>query len=113
MVAPAVIMLVYSFAPARHARRRGARLHARELRRRPRPGLPADRDPLDPATPRITTVLCLAAGYPVAYLIGRADERWRNLLLMVVMVPVLDELPDPHLRVGDDPEERGPAELAR
>ncbi len=35
----------------------------------------------------ITTVLCLAAGYPVAYLIGRANERWRNLLLMAVMVP--------------------------
>jgi spermidine/putrescine transport system permease protein len=35
----------------------------------------------------ITTVLCLAIGYPVAYLIGRADMRWRNLLLMGVMVP--------------------------
>jgi spermidine/putrescine transport system permease protein len=35
----------------------------------------------------ITTVICLAAGYPVAYLIGRASERWRNLLLMAVMIP--------------------------
>jgi spermidine/putrescine transport system permease protein len=35
----------------------------------------------------ITTVICLVAGYPVAYLIGRADDRWRNLLLMAVMVP--------------------------
>jgi spermidine/putrescine transport system permease protein len=35
----------------------------------------------------ITTVLCLAAGYPVAYLIGRASDRWRNLLLMAVMIP--------------------------
>src|SRR5262245_23408360 len=35
----------------------------------------------------ITTAICLAAGYPVAYLIGRAEERWRNLLLMAVMVP--------------------------
>ncbi len=35
----------------------------------------------------LTTVLCLAAGYPVAYLIGRANPRWRNLLLMAVMVP--------------------------
>ena len=32
-------------------------------------------------------MICLAAGYPVAYLIGRADARWRNLLLMAVMVP--------------------------
>jgi spermidine/putrescine transport system permease protein len=31
--------------------------------------------------------ICLVAGYPVAYLIGRADARWRNLLLMGVMVP--------------------------
>jgi spermidine/putrescine transport system permease protein len=35
----------------------------------------------------ITTVLCLAAGYPVAYMIGRASEQRRNLLLMLVMVP--------------------------
>jgi spermidine/putrescine transport system permease protein len=35
----------------------------------------------------ITTVICLAAGYPVAYLIGRASPNWRNLLLMAVMVP--------------------------
>ena len=35
----------------------------------------------------ITTVLCLAMGYPVAYLIGRASEDRRNLLLMLVMVP--------------------------
>src|SRR5262245_11234535 len=35
----------------------------------------------------ITTLLCLGAGYPVAYLIGRAPEERRNLLLMLVMVP--------------------------
>ena len=35
----------------------------------------------------LTTALCLGAGYPVAYLIGRADARYRNLLLMLVMVP--------------------------
>jgi spermidine/putrescine transport system permease protein len=35
----------------------------------------------------ITTLLCLAAGYPVAYLIGRSSEERRNLLLMLVMVP--------------------------
>ncbi len=35
----------------------------------------------------ITTGVCLGAGYPVAYLIGRADPKWRNLLLMAVMVP--------------------------
>jgi spermidine/putrescine transport system permease protein len=35
----------------------------------------------------LTTMLCLAMGYPVAYLIGRSSERWRNLLLMAVMIP--------------------------
>jgi spermidine/putrescine transport system permease protein len=35
----------------------------------------------------LTTGICLAAGYPVAYLIGRADARYRNLLLMLVMIP--------------------------
>jgi len=35
----------------------------------------------------LTKLICLAAGYPVAYLIGRADARYRNLLLMLVMVP--------------------------
>ena len=35
----------------------------------------------------ITTLICLVAGYPVAYYIGRASESWRNRLLMLVMVP--------------------------
>jgi spermidine/putrescine transport system permease protein len=86
VVAPAVIMLVYSFA------QRGTL-----------GGVVLDftfenyAAVADPVYLRIvirsivyaalTTLLCLAAGYPVAYLIGRADERWRNVLLMAVMVP--------------------------
>jgi spermidine/putrescine transport system permease protein len=35
----------------------------------------------------ITTVVCAAAGYPVAWFIGRAPEKRRNLLLMLVMIP--------------------------
>jgi len=35
----------------------------------------------------LTTLICLIVGYPVAYYIARADERWRNVLLMLVMVP--------------------------
>lgn len=35
----------------------------------------------------LTTAVCLAAGYPVAYHIGRAPERRRNALLMMVMIP--------------------------
>lgn len=35
----------------------------------------------------LTTIICMAVGYPVAYTIGRAPPRWRSLLLMLVMVP--------------------------
>ena len=35
----------------------------------------------------LTTILCMALGYPVAYFIGRAPERWRATLLLMVMVP--------------------------
>jgi spermidine/putrescine transport system permease protein len=86
VIAPAVIMLVYSFA------RRGT-LGGVVL------GFTLENyaSVLDPVYLQIvirsifyaaiTTLICLAAGYPVAYLIGRADPRWRNLLLMAVMVP--------------------------
>jgi len=86
VIAPAVIMLVYSFA------RRGT-LGGVVL------GFTLENyaSVLDPVYLQIvirsilyaalTTLLCLAAGYPVAYVIGRADPRWRNLLLMAVMVP--------------------------
>ena len=86
VVAPAAIMLVYSFA------QRGTL-----------GGVVLDftlenyRGVADPVYLRIvirsigyaalTTAICLSAGYPVAYLIGRAELRWRNLLLMAVMVP--------------------------
>ncbi len=86
VVAPAAIMLVYSFA------QRGTL-----------GGVVLDftfenyRGVVDPVYLQIvirsivyaglTTAICLAAGYPVAYLIGRAEQRWRNLLLMAVMVP--------------------------
>ena len=35
----------------------------------------------------LTTVICVVAGFPVAYCIGRAREPWRSRLLMLVMVP--------------------------
>ena len=35
----------------------------------------------------ITTAICLLMGYPVAYYIGRAPARWRNRLLLLIMVP--------------------------
>lgn len=86
VVAPAVLMLVYSFA---HRGRLGGVVWGFTLENYA--GV------LAPVYLRIvlrsigyallTTVLCLAAGYPVAYRIGRSSERWRNLLLLAVMVP--------------------------
>jgi spermidine/putrescine transport system permease protein len=35
----------------------------------------------------MTTLACVVVGYPVAYFIGRAGERRRNQLLMLVMIP--------------------------
>jgi spermidine/putrescine transport system permease protein len=35
----------------------------------------------------LTTLICLVLGYPAAYFIGRASERWRGILLMLVMIP--------------------------
>ena len=35
----------------------------------------------------ISTIICILAGYPVAYFIGKSPERYRNILLMTVMIP--------------------------
>ncbi len=35
----------------------------------------------------IATVITLVVGYPMAYAIARAPERWRNILLMLVILP--------------------------
>lgn len=35
----------------------------------------------------IATVITLVVGYPMAYAIARAPDRWRNILLMLVILP--------------------------
>jgi len=35
----------------------------------------------------ITTLLCLLLGYPVAYLIARSSEKWKNILLIMIIIP--------------------------
>lgn len=35
----------------------------------------------------LTTAICVVLGYPVAWTIARAGERWRTRLLLLVMVP--------------------------
>jgi spermidine/putrescine transport system permease protein len=86
VVAPAVIMLVYSFASRGTL---GGVVYDFTL-----DNYKSVADPVylqivirSIGYAAVTTAICLLAGYPVAYLIGRADERWRNLLLMAVMVP--------------------------
>jgi putrescine transport system permease protein len=39
------------------------------------------------ATAAISTVVCLLIGYPMAYGIARSSPAWRNLLLLLVMLP--------------------------
>ena len=47
-----------------------------------------------------TTVLCLAIGYPVAYYIARYGGRYRNVLIALLVLPVLRQLPRPHVCLG-------------
>lgn len=35
----------------------------------------------------VTTALCLAMGFPLAYVIARAPKRWQGLLLFLVIIP--------------------------
>jgi spermidine/putrescine transport system permease protein len=35
----------------------------------------------------VTTITCLIVGYPMAYFIARRPERWRGVLLMLVIIP--------------------------
>jgi spermidine/putrescine transport system permease protein len=86
VVAPAAIMLVYSFA---HRGTLGGVVLGFTLE-----SWAGVADPVylrivvrSLAYAGITTAVCLAAGYPIAWWIGRSDPRRRHLLLMAVMVP--------------------------
>lgn len=35
----------------------------------------------------LTTVICLVVGYPFAFVIARSPRRWRNALLVLVLIP--------------------------
>lgn len=35
----------------------------------------------------LTTIICLLIGYPFAFLIARTSRRWRNILLVLVLIP--------------------------
>lgn len=36
----------------------------------------------------ITTLLCLVMGFPLAYVLARTETRWKNLLIMAVVLPL-------------------------
>lgn len=38
-------------------------------------------------TAGISSLVCLAVGYPIAYVIARAEANWRNTLLLLVILP--------------------------
>ncbi|MFB3845486.1 MAG: ABC transporter permease [Candidatus Cloacimonadaceae bacterium] len=35
----------------------------------------------------LTTLICLLVGYPVAYLIARSSEKWKNILVVLIIIP--------------------------
>lgn len=35
----------------------------------------------------VSSLVCLMVGYPIAYVIARANEQWRNTLLLLVILP--------------------------
>jgi putrescine transport system permease protein len=35
----------------------------------------------------VSTIICLLLGYPMAYAIARANSNWRNLLLLLIILP--------------------------
>lgn len=34
-----------------------------------------------------TTIICLLLGYPVAYFISRCEEKWQNILILIITLP--------------------------
>ncbi|MBQ3551553.1 MAG: ABC transporter permease [Clostridia bacterium] len=36
----------------------------------------------------ITTVVCIALGYPVAYILARSTAKWTNIVMMLILMPM-------------------------
>ena len=54
----------------------------------------------------IATLLCLLIAYPLSYAIAFKAGKWKTALLFARHRAVLHDLPDPHLRLADDPLQR-------
>lgn len=48
-----------------------------------------------------TTAISLLVGYPFGYCMARAPRKWKALLMMLVIIPVLDERAGAYLRLED------------
>jgi spermidine/putrescine transport system permease protein len=86
IVAPTVLMLVYSFAQRDELGEVVYTFTLENYRRMLRPlylGI-LWRSIL---LAGITALLCLVLGYPAAYFIARTSERWRGRLILLVMLP--------------------------
>ena len=52
------------------------------------------------------TVLCLIISFPLAYFIAFKAGRWKNLLLLLIILPFFTSLPRADGRLADDPRRR-------
>ena len=86
VVAPAVILLVYSFADRDELGRVVFTFSLENYRRIADPTYVAVLG-RSVGYAAITTAICAVLGYPVAWCIARAGENWRHRLLLLVMIP--------------------------
>ncbi len=49
-----------------------------------------------------TTIATILIGYPLAYFIARSPVKQRSMWLFLILVPFLDQLHHPHLRLDHD-----------
>ena len=107
-VIPTLIVFAIAFKPTDPYGGIGAGWTLRHAAQPGQPELPGDRLAHALAEHALTTALCIVWPCPSGYFMARApDRRWRQRLLLLVIVPVLDQLPDPHLRLEGAPASRG------
>ena len=61
---------------------------------------------LDAATRATATVLCLIIAFPLAYFMAFKAGRWRNLMLLLIILPFFTSLHRADGRLADDPHRR-------
>ena len=87
VVAPTAILLIYSFYTRGDGPGEIVRAFTWENYRRCFAGLYLQTFAWSIGYALLTTALCLAIGFPVAFHIGRQSPAWRNRLVMLIMIP--------------------------